>query len=313
MRVFIAGATGAIGRQLVPKLIERGHQVFALTRSARSEEAARALGAESVEGDALDRESVIAAIKRAEPEVVVNELTAIGKVDLRNLDRSFELTNRLRTEGTDALLAGAVAVGARRFIAQGFGGWPYARVGGWVKTEEDPLDDDPPLHTEQTLAAMKHLESAVTGAREIEGIVLRYGGFYGPATSLAPGGQQAEDIRRRRFPIVGNGQGRTSFMHVEDGAEATVLAIEATAPSPIYNIVDDDPAPVAEWLPYLAKVLGAKPPLHVPAWVARLMAGRAAVVWSTEGRGASNARAKRELCWEPRFGSWREGFAATAM
>src|SRR5438094_1195854 len=175
MRIFIAGATGAIGRQLVPKLLERGHQVSALTRSASSEEAARALGAEPVEGDALDRESVIAAIKRAEPEVVVHQLTAIGKVDLRNLDRSFELTNRLRTEGTDALLAGAVAAGARRFVAQSFAGWPFARVGGWVKTEEDPLDDDPPEHTERTLAAIRHLEAAVTAAPAIEGIVLRYG------------------------------------------------------------------------------------------------------------------------------------------
>jgi nucleoside-diphosphate-sugar epimerase len=310
MRIFIAGATGAIGRQLVPKLIERGHDVAALTRSARSEDAARALGAEPVEGDAFDRESVIAAIKRAEPEVVVHQLTAIGKVDLRNLDRSFELTNRLRTEGTDALLAGALAAGTRRFVAQSFAGWPFARVGGWVKTEEDPLDDNPPAHTERTLGAIKHLEAAVTTAPDIEGIVLRYGGFYGPGTSLEPGGQQAEDIRRRRFPIVGNGQGRTSFTHVEDGAEATALAIEAAAPG-IYNVVDDEPAPVAEWLPSMASLLGAKPPMHVPAWLARLLAGKAAVVWSTEGRGASNAKVKRELEWQPRFASWREGFAAS--
>jgi len=310
MRIFIAGATGAIGRQLVPKLLERGHQVSALTRSASSEEAARALGAEPVEGDALDRESVIAAIKRAEPEVVVHQLTAIGKVDLRNLDRSFELTNRLRTEGTDALLAGAVAAGARRFVAQSFAGWPFARVGGWVKTEEDPLDDDPPSRTERTLAAIKHLEAA-TETRELEGVVLRYGGYYGPGTSMAPDGQQAQEIRRRRFPIVGNGQGRASFIHVDDAAEATALAIEAAAPSSVYNIVDDEPAPVAEWLPHMAKVLGAKPPLHVPAWLARLIAGKAAVVWSTEGRGASNAKAKRELGWQPQFASWREGFAAS--
>jgi nucleoside-diphosphate-sugar epimerase len=310
MRIFIAGATGAIGRRLVPKLIEQGHEVAALTRSAQSEEAARALGAEPVQGDALDRESVIAAIKRAEPEVVVHELTAIGKVDLRNLDRSFELTNRLRTEGTDALLAGALAAGARRFAAQSFAGWPYARVGGWIKTEEDPLDDDPPAHTELTLAAIRHLEAAVTGTRGLEGIVLRYGGFYGPGTSMAPDGEQALAIIRRRFPIVGSGQGRTSFVHVDDAAEATALAIEAAAPA-IYNLADDEPAPVAEWLPYLASLLGAKAPLHAPAWLARLVAGEAAVVWSTEGRGASNAKAKRELGWQPRFASWRDGFAAS--
>jgi nucleoside-diphosphate-sugar epimerase len=210
MRTFIAGATGVIGRQLMPKLIERGHEVAALTRSARGEEAARGLGAEPVEGDALNRESVIAAVKRAEPEVVVHQLTSIGKVDLRNLDRSFELTNRLRTEGTDALLAGAVAAGARRFVAQSFAGWPYARVGGWVKTEEDPLDDDPPPHTEQTLAAIRHLEAAVMGAPDLEGLVLRYGGFYGPGTSMAPDGEQAQAILKRHFPIVGNGQGRAS-------------------------------------------------------------------------------------------------------
>jgi 2-alkyl-3-oxoalkanoate reductase len=310
MRIFIAGATGAIGRQLVPKLVERGHEVAALTRSARSEGAARALGAEPVEGDALDRESVIAAIKRAEPEVVVHELTAIGGVKLRNLDRAFEPTNRLRTEGTDALLAGALAVGARRFVAQSFAGWPFAREGGWVKTEENPLDDDPPPHTERTLAAIRHLEAAVTAAQDIEGIVLRYGGFYGPGTSMAPDGEQAQAIIKRRFPIVGKGQGRTSFIHIEDAAEATALAIEAAAPG-IYNIADDDPAPVSEWLPYLASLLGAKPPLHVPAWLARLVAGEAAVVWSTQGRGASNAKAKRELGWQPRFASWRDGFAAS--
>jgi nucleoside-diphosphate-sugar epimerase len=310
MRIFIAGATGAIGRQLVPKLIERGHEVAALTRSAQSEEAARALGAEPVEGDALDRESVIAAIKRAEPEVVVHQLTAIGKVNLRNLDHSFELTNRLRTDGTDSLLAGALAAGARRFVAQSFAGWPFARVSGWVKTEEDPLDDDPPPHTERTLGAIKHLEAAVRGTPGIEGIVLRYGGFYGPGTSMAPDGEQAQAIIKRRFPIVGNGQGRTSFIHVDDAAEATALAIQAAAPG-IYNIADDEPAPFAEWLPYLASLLGAKPPFHAPAWLARLVAGEGGVVWSTQSRGASNAKAKRELGWLPGFASWRDGFAAS--
>jgi nucleoside-diphosphate-sugar epimerase len=310
MRIFIAGATGAIGRQLVPKLIEREHDVAALTRSARSEDAARALGAEPVDGDALDRESVIAAIKRAEPEVVVHQLTAIGKVNLRNLDRSFELTNRLRIEGTDALLAGALAAGTRRFVAQSFAGWPFARVGGWVKTEEDPLDDDPPAHTERTLAAIKHLEAAVTGARDLEGVVLRYGGFYGPGTSMTRDGEQAQAIIKRRFPIVGRGQGRTSFIQVDDAAEATALAIEAATPG-IYNVADDEPAPVAEWLPYLASLLGAKRPMHAPAWLARVLAGQSAVVWMTQGRGASNAKAKRELGWRPRFASWRDGFAAS--
>jgi nucleoside-diphosphate-sugar epimerase len=242
--------------------------------------------------------------------VIVHQLTAIpATLDLRHFDRDFALTNRLRTEGTDYLLSAGQAVGVRRFVAQSYGAWPYARTGGAVKSEEDALDSTPAREMREGLAAIRHLEEAVLGARWTEGIVLRYGAFYGPGTSLAPGAEQVELVRRRKFPLVGDGGGVWSFVHVADAAEATVAAVERGSRG-VYNVVDDDPAPVAEWLPALAQELGAKQPIWVPRFIGRLFAGEAGVVMMTELRGASNAKAKRELGWQPKHPSWRQGFAA---
>jgi nucleoside-diphosphate-sugar epimerase len=264
------------------------------------------LGAVPVIADALDREAVEAAVRQAAPEVVVHELTAIGDVDPRHFERSFAATNRLRTEGTDNLLAAAQAVGVRRFVAQSNGGFTYDRTGGPVKTEEDPLDRSPVHSMAAMIAAIRHLEKAVLGADPIEGIVLRYGAFYGPGTSMAPGSEQFEMIRKRKFPVVGDGGGVWSFIHVADAADATVAAVENGGRG-VYNIVDDEPAPVAEWLPELAAMLGAKKPMRVPRFVGRLAAGPAGVVLMTELRGASNAKAKRELGWHPAHPTWRQG------
>jgi nucleoside-diphosphate-sugar epimerase len=245
------------------------------------------LGATPVVADALDGDQVAEAVERARPEVIVHELTAIGSVDPRHFDRDFAHTNRLRTEGTDHLLAAGQAVDVRRFVAQSYGAWPYARTGGPVKTEEDPLDPTPAREMRETLAAIRHLEQAVLGAAWTEGIVLRYGAFYGPGTSMAPDGEQSEMVRRRKFPLVGDGGGVWSFIHIADAAEGTVAAVEHGR-SGVYNIVDDDPARVAEWLPALATELGAKQPLRVPRFIGRLFAGEAGVVMMTEARGASN-------------------------
>ena len=308
MRIFVAGATGALGRRLVPLLVEGGHQVTGMTRTPGKAAGLRAAGAEPVVADALDREAVLRAVTAARPEVVVHQLTALATTtSFRRFDQQFALTNRLRTEGTDHLLEAARAAGARRFVAQSFAGWPFARVGGPVKTEDDPLDPDPPAQLRRTLEAIRHLEAAVLGAEGIEGVVLRYGGFYGPGTSAGAGGYMLEDLRRGRFPIVGAGTGVWSFIHIDDAAAATVAAIERGAPG-IYQIVDDDPAPVSEWLPALADAIGARPPRRVPAWLARLLAGEHAVVLMTEIRGASNAKARRELGWRPVHRSWRQGF-----
>ena len=312
MRVFVAGATGVIGRQLVPRLVAGGHEVFGMTRSESKRAMLEELGAVPVVADALDADQVADAVASSKPEVIVHQLTAIGAVDLRHLDRDFALTNRLRTEGTDHLLAAGRAVGVRRFVAQGVAGYgAYARTGGPVKSEEDPLDPAPAREMRQALAAIHHLEEAVLGARWTEGIVLRYGIFYGPGTSLAPGAEQFELVRRRKFPVVGNGGGIWSFIHVADAAEATAAAVEHGRRG-AYNVVDDDPAPVAEWLPTLAQTLGAKKPMRVPRFVGKLFAGEAGVVMMTEVRGASNAKAKRELGWQPAHPSWRQGFAAAA-
>jgi 2-alkyl-3-oxoalkanoate reductase len=311
MKVFVAGATGALGQHLVPQLVANGHQVAGMTRTASKQDLVRNLGATPVVADALDPEAVGGAIAEAEPEVVVHELTALpDELDMRHIERDFALTNRLRTEATDHLLAAARAVGARRFVAQSYAGWPFARNGAAVKSEDDPLDPDPPKALRTTLDAIRHLEAAVTGADWTEGIVLRYGGFYGPGTSLAldPEGAQVEPIRRRKFPLVGDGGGVWSFVHIADAASATVAAIERGRRG-IYNVVDDDPAPVSEWLPAVANAVGAKPPRRLPRWLARLAAGEAAVVMMTEVRGASNSKAKRELGWQPRYPSWRQGFA----
>ena len=311
MKILVAGATGALGTQLVPRLIARGHEVAAMSRGASRSEAMRALGATPVAADALDPHEVALAVADAEPEVIVHQLTALsGSIDLRHFDRAFALTNRLRTEGTDHLLAAGRAVGVSRFVAQSFAGWPYARRGGPVKAEDDALDPDPPAPMRHTLDAIRHLEDAVAGADWVEGVVLRYGGFYGPGTSLdGAGSEHVEMIRKRRFPVVGDGAGVWSFIHIEDAADATVAAIES-ARRGIYNVVDDEPAAVAEWLPAAATTLGAKPPRRVPRWLGRVLAGEAATVMMTEVRGASNAKAKRELGWRPSHPSWREGFAA---
>jgi nucleoside-diphosphate-sugar epimerase len=308
MRIFVAGATGALGRRLVPQLVAGGHQVTGMTRSPGKAGWLRAAGAEPVAADALDRDDVLRVVAAARPEVVVHQLTDLAAMtNFRKLDAGFAATNRLRTEGTDHLLAAARAAGARRLVAQSFAGWPFARVGGPVKTEDDPLDPDPPAELRRTLDAIRHLEAAVAQAEWIEGLVLRYGGFYGPGTSAGEGGYVLEDLRRRRFPIVGAGTGVWSFVHIDDAAAATVAAVERGAPG-IYQIVDDDPAPVAEWLPVLAEAAGARPPRRVPVWAARLLAGEHGVVLMTEVRGASNAKAKRELGWRPAWPSWRQGF-----
>jgi nucleoside-diphosphate-sugar epimerase len=309
MRILVAGATGAIGKQLVPALSAAGHDVTALVRSAPAEAAVRAMGAEPVHGDALDRGAVCAAVLAARPDVIVHQLTALsGSLDLRRFDRSFAATNRLRTEGTDHLLAAAWEVGVKRVVAGSYAGWPSARSGGPVATEADPLDPAPATAMRETLAAIRYLEEEVLAAR---GIVLRYGAFYGPGTGLAPDGEQLDGIRRRRFPVVGDGAGVWSFVHVADAADATVAAIEADRPG-LYNVVDDEPAPVAEWLPEVARTMGAKPPRRVPRPVGRLLAGEAATVMMTEVRGASNAKAKAELGWAPRHPTWRGELGAGA-
>jgi nucleoside-diphosphate-sugar epimerase len=310
MRVFVAGATGAIGKQLVPRLVEAGHEVHGMTRSESKQAMLHELGAVPVVADALDPDQVAQAVGRAKPDVIVHQLTAIpAGLDLRHFDRDFALTNRLRTEGTDYLLSAGQAVGVRRFVAQSYGAWPYMRTGGPVKSEEDPLDPAPAREMRRSAAAIRHLEEAVLGARWTEGVVLRYGSFYGPGTSMAPGSAQTELVRKRKFPLVGDGGGVWSFIHVADAAEATVAAVERGNHG-VYNIVDDDPAPVAKWLPALAEEVGAKKPVRVPRLVGRLFAGEAGVVMMTELRGASNAKAKRELAWRPGHPSWRQGFTA---
>jgi nucleoside-diphosphate-sugar epimerase len=308
MRVLVAGATGAIGRQLVPRLVAAGHEVHGMTRYQSKQAMLEELGAVPVVADALDPEQVAEALGKARPEVIVHQLTALAGVDMRHLERDSAPTNRLRTEGTDHLLSAGQAVGVRRFVAQSVWG-VYARTGGPVKSEEDTFDPSPAREMRESLAAVRHLEEAVLGAWWTQGIVLRYGGFYGPGTGIAPGGELYELVRRRRFPLVGGGGGVWSFIHIADAAEATVAAVTHGRRG-VYNVVDDDPVPVAEWLPALAQTLGAKKPLRVPRFVVRLLAGEAGVVMMTELRGASNAKAKRELGWRPAHPSWRQGFLA---
>jgi nucleoside-diphosphate-sugar epimerase len=307
MKIFVAGATGAMGRQLVPRLVVAGHEVVGTTRSESRTRQLYDLGATPAVLDALDPEQVANAIAEAEPDAIIHQLTSIGGLNTRRFDRDFELTNRLRTEGTDHLLSAGHAVGVKRFIAQSYTGWPYARTGGPVKSEDDPLDEHPAKEMRESFAAIKHLEDAVTRAEWTTGIVLRYGGFYGPGTSLDNGGEQLDMVRKRKFPLVGNAGGVWSFIHIADAAEATVAAVQRGERG-IYNIVDDDPAPVNAWLPALAEKLGAKRPRRVPKFVGRLAAGEAGVVMMTDIRGASNAKARRELGWTPAHPSWREGF-----
>ena len=308
MRVFIAGGTGAVGKRLVPLLASAGHDVYATTRSAGKVDDLRRLGAEPVVLDILDREAVEAAIAAVRPEVLVHEATALSDMgDLRRFAEEFAQTNRLRVEGTDNLLAVATASGVRRVVAQSYAGWPYARVGGPVKTEDDPLDPDPPEAARGGVAAIRHVEERVTEGDGFEGVALRYGGFYGPGTSLTEGAVHLEAVRKRKFPVVGGGTGIWSFVHIDDVAAATKAAIEGEATG-IFNVVDDEPAPVSEWLPYLAAAIGAKSPRHVPAWVGRIAVGELGLELMITSRGASNEKAKRELGWQPRYPSWRLGF-----
>jgi nucleoside-diphosphate-sugar epimerase len=300
VRVFVAGASGAIGTRLLPQLLQRGYEVIGTSRSPRGAERIRALGAPPIVLDLLDPAAVRTAVRETEPDAIVHQATALANVRFsRNLDRSFAETNRLRREGTDALLAAARETGVRRFVAQSFASLRYAREGGPVKTEDDPLDATPVAGMGESSAAMAHLDRTTVAAG---GIALRYGNFYG-----APNDGLLEPVRKRQFPIVGDGGGVSSFVHLDDAAAATVLALEHDGPG-IYNIVDDEPAPVREWLPVLASTLGARPPRHFPTWLARLVAGEAAVMLGTQARGASNAKAKRELGWTLRHPTWRQGF-----
>src|SRR6266581_4835108 len=304
MRVFVAGAAGAIGQQLLPRLTAQGHQVTATTRSPGKAALLRELSADPVVVDGLDATAVGKAVAQAEPEVVIHQMTSLaGAVNLRGFDKMFAVTNRLRTEGTDHLLAAAAAAGVRRLVAQSYTGWANIREGGPVKTEDDPLDPSPPAGQRQTLAAIRHLERVVLGAAPMEGIVLRYGSFYGPGASDA----FVELIRKRKVPVIGDGAGIWSFVHISDAAAAAVAALWHGTPG-VYNIVDDEPARVAEWLPFLAQAAGAKAPYRMPVWLGRLAAGEAAVAAMTQIRGSSNAKAKRELGWQPAWPSWRQGF-----
>ena len=301
MRVFVAGGTGVIGRRLVPLLVGRGHQVTVTTTSAGKLGLVEELGAEAVVMDGLGAVSVGEAVAAARPDAIVHQMTAIaGKPDMKHMDRWFATTNRLRTEGTDHLLAAAEATGVSNVVAQSYAGWNGVRRGGWVKTEEDPLDPAEGTTARPVMVAIRHLEDMVVKAG---GAALRYGWLYGPGATDG----QVELVRKRQFPLVGDGTGYTSWVHVDDAASATVLAVEQQAKG-VFNIVDDEPAPASEWLPYLAACAGAKPPLRIPTWLARLLAGEVAVTMMTEGRAFSNAKAKRELGWELRYPSWRLGF-----
>jgi 2-alkyl-3-oxoalkanoate reductase len=303
MRVLVVGATGAIGTRLVSQLTEAGHEVVGTSRSSERANRLRRYGAEPLALDVLDRDAVRRAVGTARPEAIVHQATALtGLTDFKHFDRSFAQTNRLRTEGTDILLAAAREAGVSRFVAQSFASNRYLREGGPVKTEDDPLDPDLPSAMQESHAAMIHLERATT---EAGGIALRYGGFYGD-----PDDALVDAVRKRRFPIVGDGGGIASFIHLDDAATATVLALERGT-SGIYNVVDDDPAPLREWLPEVARIIGADPPRHFPVWLARVVAGEVPVMMATEARGASNAKAKRELGWTLRYPSWRKGFRAT--
>jgi nucleoside-diphosphate-sugar epimerase len=307
MRVFVAGGTGVIGRQLVPQLVERGHQVTATTTNPAKLGVLERLGADAVVMDGLDAGSIHDAVAAAEPDAIAHEMTAIsethaGKPNLRRIDQWFATTNRLRTEGIDHLLAAAETAGVSHVVAQSYGNWNGIREGGWVKTEDDPLDPEEGTKVTPIMAAIRHLEDAVVS---FGGAALRYGGLYGPGAT----DDQVELVRKRQFPLVGAGTGYSSWVHTADAASATALALEQQAKG-VFNIVDDEPAPASEWLPYLAECAGAKPPLRIPTWLARILAGSAAVTMMTEGRGFSNAKAKRELGWELRYPSWRQGFKA---
>lgn len=308
MRVFLAGATGALGQSLAPMLVQAGHDVVGSTSSQPRFELLERMGVEPALMDGLDAEAVRSAVLGAEPDVVIHQLTALrGVRNIKKLDHELELTNRLRTEGTDHLLAAAQEAGAKRFVAQSYTGWPNPRTGGPVKTEDDGLDPRPTPASRRTVEALRHVEEVVPSTSGMTGIVLRYGSFYGPGTGVGPGGEMFEMVRKRQFPVVGGGTGVWSMIHVEDAARATLKALDHGEPG-LYNVVDDEPAPVAEWLPELAARIGAKPPRRLPSWLAKPLIGEQGVSMMTRTRGSSNAKAKRELDWEPRYPSWREGF-----
>jgi nucleoside-diphosphate-sugar epimerase len=308
MRVFVAGATGAVGSRLVPLLASAGHSVVGLTRTPAKADAIGRAGAEAAVADALNRAAIVAAVASAKPDVIVHAMTSLGAAnDLRRFDQAFAVTNRLRTEGLNNLLAAAKQAGTQRIVAQSFCGWPYAREGGPVKSEDDPLDPEPPRELRRSFEAISYLENAVTRSSEIGGLVLRCGAFYGPDTGLFEG-PMIDQLRRRRVPLIGAANGWWSFLHIDDAAAATAIAVERGAPG-IYNIVDDEPAPVHDWLPALAAMLRARPPRRIPRWLARITAGEHIVTLMTEARAGSNAKAKRDLSWQPKHPSWRQGFA----
>jgi 2-alkyl-3-oxoalkanoate reductase len=310
MRVFVAGSTGVLGQRLVPLLVDAGHEVVGSTRTPAKLEGLRASGATPVILDGRDEEAIRRTVAEAHPDVVVHQMTALGgEFDLRRFAKTFAETNRLRVDSTNWLLAAAMESGAKRFIAQSFTGWPNEQKGGPIKTEDDPLMSDPPEAVRDTLEAIQHLESVTTGTPGIEGIALRYGGLYGPGTALGKGGEMLDAIAHRKMPLVGKAGGIHSFIHIDDAATATGLAVERGNPG-LYNIVDDEPAPVAEWLPYLAEVIGAKPPRYFPAWLARILVGEPGVSMMTMIRGSSNKKAKRDLGWTLKYPSWRQGFVS---
>jgi nucleoside-diphosphate-sugar epimerase len=308
MKILVGGATGAVGKALVPVLVKRGHQVVGTTRSTDGFAAIRAMGAEALAMDGLDAKAVREAVRAAQPDVIVHQMTALAGVkNLKHFDAAFAQTNRLRKDGTAHFIAAAREVGTKRILVQSYTGWPHAPGGDRLKVEADPLDPAPLRTMRASLDAIRAMEQSVLAATDLQGIVLRYGSFYGPGTPIAPGGEIAKLVRQRKLPIVGSGNGVWSFVHMDDVALATAFAIEG-GPSGIYHIVDDEPAPTAVWLPELARIIGAAPPRHVPEWIARLMVGEALVHMMTRVAGSSNAKAKRELGWALRYPTWRQGF-----
>ncbi|MFL5510139.1 MAG: NAD-dependent epimerase/dehydratase family protein [Gemmatimonadaceae bacterium] len=308
MKIFVTGGTGALGKFLLPQLLEKGHEVVALSRSADRAESIEKMGASAVIADPLSKEQLTAAVRRAEPEVIIHQLTALkGVENFKKLDENFALTNRFRTEVTDSLLAAARTIGTQRLIVQSYCGWPYARKGGPVKNEDDPLDPKPLEGFVKTLAAIRYMESKIHSVPTLQGLALRYGAFYGPGSAIGKGGAVVKLVKKRKLPIIGGGTGIWSFIHLKDAASATVAAVTSGEPG-VYNIVDDEPAKVSAWLPVLAKAVGGKPPRKIPYWLGELLAGKGGVMMMTQIKGCSNAKAKRDLGWTPQFASWRRGF-----